>query len=290
MTIFDWDDLKFFHAVALHGSLSKAAAAVGSSQPTVGRRITALEEDLGISLFHRDGRGYSITEAGARLLEPVSEMETLSWRIGREARASAVPLRGQVRVSAPEGLVVEWLVRQLRDLRRQYPEVCISIAGESAVADVDRLGADVAIRMFRPNSPRLVSTEVGAYKNGLYAGESYLTERGRPRRVSDLENLDWITFDEDLSRMPEARWLATRTAGREPAVRSNSGLVQRAAAFAGLGVAMLPEYLGDGYDGLIRVLPRVALPSRRFWLVAHEDVARASSVQAVLEFLRAAFA
>lgn len=290
MNDFNWNDLKFFHAVAHQGSLSKAAAALGSSQPTVGRRIAALEADLGMPLFRRDGRGYVMTEAGIRLLDTASEMEALSWRIGRDARVNAIPLRGLVRVSAPEGFAVEWLARHLGDFRRANPELSIAVVAEAAVADVERLAADVAIRLFRPNLPSVVSIDVGAFRNGLYAGAAYLESHGHPRRISDLESCDWITFDDDLMRLPEARWMAKRTAERAPALRSNSGLVQRAAAVANLGIAMLPEYLGKGHRGLIRILPRVALPSRRFWLVAHEEVARANRVQVFLTFLRGAFA
>lgn len=290
ITSFSWEDLKFFYSVAQHGTLSSAAAELGSSQPTVGRRIAALEEHLGVSLFRRDGRGYALTAIGARLLKPASEIEALSWEVQRQTCAEATSVRGQVRISTSEGIGVEWLVDRLSDFRLEYPNVAVSVVTESDVADINRLAADIAIRLFRPESPRLSAANVGGFENGLFVGEKYLSRRSKPKRIADLETCEWVTFDEDLGKLAEVRWLTARTAGRAPGLRSNDVLVQRAAAIAGLGVVMLPEYLGRDHDELVRVLPRAKLPSRRLWLVAHEDLAEAGCVRVLLDFLRDAFA
>lgn len=279
-----WDDLRFFRAVAVSGSLSAAAKTVGASQPTVGRRIAALERALGVKLFVRQGRGFALTDEGSMLLEPAAQMESLVLQIERQARGEQKSAKGELRVSAPPAIGVEWLVEQLAGFSDAFPDVRVTLVTEAALADVERLAVDVALRAIAPSSPRLVARKVGTYRNGLYASETYLDRHAPIRRVADLRDHEWLSPQTDATPWPEAAWMLEKTR-RPPVLSTSSFLAIREGIRASMGLGLLPCILESDDTDLVRLLPRSSTPSRSLWLTYHEDLRRNLRVRAFVDYV-----
>lgn len=281
----NWDDLRFFHAVAEHRSLTRAARALNASQPTVGRRIANLEDALGVRLFDRSAQGYTLTGVGKQLVDPVNQIENLAWAIQRRAHGEPAPLRGNVRVSVPHGLGLYTIIPRLQELLDTHTNLTITVMTGSTVADIGRLEADVAVRLFRPPEPAIVARRAATFTTGLYASKRYLRRAGVPQSASALESHAWITFEERLAELPEVQWLIQHMGGQSPSLRSDDVLAQRAAALAGLGIALLPTYLARTELGLVSVVPEAVLPRRTIWVTTHRDLAQVARIAAVARFL-----
>src|SRR5262245_28098759 len=203
----EWTALRDFLAVAEGGSLSAAARRLGVSQPTLTRRMAALEERLGAELFLRTPRGLELTEAGEAILEPARHME-------QEARNAEVAvtgrdraLAGPVRITATEGLAIDWLTPELAVFRRNHPEIEIQFLIRNTNVNLLELAADIAVPLARPRQADLVARRVGTLAYGLYAEHGYLDARGRPRNDDDLRGHQAVVFDELLRHSQFGTWL-----------------------------------------------------------------------------------
>jgi len=192
----NWSSLKDFLAVAECGSLSEAARRYGVSQPTLTRRIAALESSLGAELFRRSPRGLELTEAGEAVVEPARQMEREAQALELAVSGRDRALAGTVRITATEGLAVEWLTPALADFREQHPRIDLEIIVRNTALNVLRREADIAIRLGRPQQMELVTRRVGELVLGLYASRAYLEELGTPRTRDELAEHRGVAFDE----------------------------------------------------------------------------------------------
>ncbi|MGF1551932.1 MAG: LysR family transcriptional regulator [Paracoccaceae bacterium] len=281
----DWDDLRFFHAVARTGSLSGAARELGVSQPTVGRKIRDLETALQAKLFDRLACGYSLTEAGWRIFDKATEMadaaRCIADRVSGETNAAA----GAVRLTCPEGLGAAWLTPHLRALRQRHPHLAVQVSLCSTTLDLANGEADVALRMGEPQDTTLVGRRIGEIAFHLYASRDYLAERGVPSSLEDLAAHRVIESGGKLAGVPQALLLRDRAHGASVSLSLDSLLAQAAAARAGFGVAALPTYLVAEAGDLVRVLDerfRVVMP---LWLLTREDLRGVTRVRALQDFV-----
>jgi DNA-binding transcriptional LysR family regulator len=280
----NWSALKDFLAVAETGSLSAAARRLGVSQPTLTRRMAALERDLQAELFRRSPRGFELTEVGEALLEPARRMED-------EAHAAAIAvtghdreLAGVVRITATEGLANDWLAPELARFREAHPRIVLEVLVQNTVLNVLRREADIAIRLNRPQQPELVARRVGELQLGLFASRSYLAAHGDPRTLDELAAHQAVAFDEADRYTGAGRWIERRLAAADVVYRANTLGAQRAAIRAGLGIGAQSCFIAARDPELVRVLPDAEV---RFeiWLVTHPGLRRSARIRAVYDFL-----
>ncbi len=272
----NWDDYRIFLVLARAGSLSRAADLLKLDHTTVGRRVAALEADLNVRLVHRLPRSIHLTAEGERLAELGGEAEEALARVARVASGAAADVRGVVRISAPPSLTLAVLAPDAAVFRRRHPGIVLGLIGEKAFANLNRLDADIALRLSRPVSPGLVVRKLGEVRFSFYAAVTY----DRPEA-----EWDFIGYDDGDDPLPQQAWLQARLGGRAFVMRSNDAASQAAAAASGAGVALLPEYVARADARLVRLPSRLQTPARELWLVVHEDLRRAPRVRAVLDWL-----
>ena len=274
----NWDDLRYFNAVARDGSLSGAARRLGVEHTTVARRLAALESDLGVRLFERDARGYALTPEGERIVETARRIEDDVFGLQRQTASDGLEMTGTVRISAPPVFASAFLTPRLAGLRHAHPGIVLELAGESRSVSLSRREADIAIRMSRPDVPSIVARQVGTLAYGLYAARGYFAR---------LPEDAWafVGYDENLDHTPQQRWLLSVSRGRPLVFRANDLASLHAAAAAGMGIGALPRFIGDADPGLERLAADASAASRDLWLAVHPDLRRSPRIRLVLDYL-----
>jgi DNA-binding transcriptional LysR family regulator len=276
----DWENLKYFAALARGGTLSAAARQLSVEHATVARRIAALEQELGLRLVDRRGRRLSLTPAGERVAQSVRQMEDQALAIERAASGERAEVTGQVTVSAPPAFAATMLAEPIVSLRRRHHGLLIRVLGENRYLSLDHREADLAIRFGRPTEGDLTATKVGVVTFRLYGSRTYLEGTAAP---------DWsfIGYDEALDATPQ-QLAVRRLAGDQPlALRSSTVELQLALARAGGGVAALPDFIAAS-DPALALASENEMVRREVWLVLHTDLKSSAPVRVVAGFLREA--
>ncbi|WNG54500.1 LysR family transcriptional regulator [Archangium gephyra] len=281
----DWNDLRYFLAIAREGTLASAARSLEVDASTVGRRLAALEEELGSKLFDRTPSGLVLTDAGRGIHSAVEEMEAAALAVERRASGEDARLEGVVRITLTEAFAVDIVLPRFATFRERHPGIEVQFLTDYGALDLARREADIAIRLTRPQGDTLVARKVGEIAIAPYASESYLERRGAPDPARGFVGHDVIGYADAAAKWPEACWLAEAAPGARVAVRCNSLLSVVTATAAGMGVGVMPCLCGDREPGLRRVAPLVASLRRDIWLVVHPDLQHNARVRATLHFL-----
>jgi DNA-binding transcriptional LysR family regulator len=279
----DWKWLETFVRAAEKGSLSAAAATLGTSQPTASRNLRCLEEQLGARLFVRHSRGLELTERGLELFAAARSLDEGVQAVFRKAAGLREEPAGTVRISVSEPMGVYVLPPCFAKLREDFPKLALELVIDNAVANLSRRDADIAVRMFRPEQLALVARRVGAVRLGLFATRGYLRRTGVPRSVDDMREHTLVGSDRDLG------WARAITAvGLSPAdfkFRTDSLVAQVAAILHGVGIGGMHARIAARHPTLVRVLPDLALEPVDAWLVMHEDLRNSPAVRTVFDAL-----
>jgi DNA-binding transcriptional LysR family regulator len=286
-SMYDWNDLRCFLAVAREGSTLAAARRLKINQTTVARRIEALEEALGLKLFERKQRGYSLTEGGREILTAAErvegEAETLERLVAQRSRRMA----GVVRVTTNEAFANMVLTPCLGEFAELYPDVRVEVAVSERRLDLARGEADVALRAGAPQDPGLVGRRLGDIRWSIYCSRDYAARRGVPDRPEALKDHFVIGALDTLAELPAARWLAAQAPAAQMLSQSNSLTNLLAALKAGLGVAPLPCMMGDAEPELIRCFAPISELDADLWLITREPLRGLAHVRAFNEFVSA---
>lgn len=262
-------------ALARHRSLSATARALGVNHATVARRVAALEGALGRVLFDRRADGYALTADGQAVVEAAAPMEAAALAVlGRLDQGGG--LSGVVRLTATRAMADAFVAPRLGELARLHPGIEIELVTGSRAFSLARREADLALRLGRPVDSSLRGRRVGRVRHRFYAAERW---RDCPHEAP------LIGFDADSANVPEAAWLERFAAGRRFALRSDSWITQAAAAAAGLGVALLPDYLAAGFAALQPLDLGAVPPDAELWLLVRPDLAAVPRVRAVADAL-----
>lgn len=280
-----WDDLRYFLSIAQEGSLAAAARTLRVDATTVGRRLVVLEKELGTRLFDRMPAGFVLTEAGRNIRSAVEDMEASVLAVERKASGDDVRLEGVVRITTTEAFAVRTLLPGFGPFRERHPGIEVQFLTDYGALDLARREADIAVRLTRPKEDTLVARKVGEIGIAPYAAESYLARRGLPDPASGFAGHELIHYADAASKWPEARWMEGVATSARVAVRCNSLLSVVAAAGAGVGIGLMPCFMGDREPGLRRLMPPVLSLRRDIWLVVHRDLQHNARVRAVLHFL-----
>jgi len=279
-----WDHYRTLLAVLDDGSLSAAARTLGLTQPTAGRHIEALEQEIGAPLFTRSAGGLAPTETALALRPHAEAMAAAAEALARTASGEAEAMRGVVRVTAAEIVSVEVLPPILTGFHEVYPEVVIELAASDLQEDLLRREADIAVRMVRPTQGALLARRIGSVKLGLYAHRRYLEAHGVPRRLDD-PGIAAIGFDRDLTMQ---RALAERQVSLTRdrfAFRADNNLAQLAALRAGFGIGACQAPLAARDPDLVPVLDNVFRYELEMWVAMHEDLKSSRRMRAMFDWL-----
>lgn len=280
----DWAGAAVFLAVARAGSMLGGAQSVGMSQPSVTRVIRALEESAGQRLFVRHARGVRLTHVGEALLVHVERAEDSLRHFQRVARGKAA-VEGSLRIATTEFLGVEVLAPRLQELRELFPRLRLELVLQNTASDLTRGDADVAVRLFRPKQPELVTRRVATLGLGMYASQDYVARRGAPHSMDELLEHELIGYD---PRGPMAGLYAQLDARLSPtafAAGTDCLSAQVALARGGFGIAALQVGFAQRYPELVQVLTELPLPRADAWLVTHEDLKDSGHVRAAFDWL-----
>ena len=274
----NWDDLHYFVVLAREGTLSAAARALKVDHVTVARRVAALEAASGLKLVDRRARLYRLTGDGQRIAALAAPMEETAFAVERAVRAAGPGIAGEVSISAPPSLANALIAPKLAELRRQHPGIRIKLIGEKRSASLNRREADLALRLSRPTEPELIARKIGHFGFSLYGAPDYLKE-------TPPHALAFIAYDTSMDDAPQQLWLKSIIGKREIVLRTSDLENQAAATRAGVGLAVLPHFLGDGDPTLVRHDAKTGQVGRDVWMVVHRDLRRAPAIRAVMEFL-----
>ena len=268
---FDWSAVRAFLLAATTGSFTAAGEALGLSQPTVGRRVSALEAELGVVLFERTGRTLELTEAGRQVLEHATSMQTAATALSLAAAGQTSTAAGPVSISCSDLVAVAWLPELLVRLRRDYPALELEVITTNSVSDLARREADIAIRHLRPDQPDLVGRKLADTSAGMYASAAYLDGVGALDDLSDLQRAVFIGFDRGEVMLHTLRSTGVALTHAHFPLIAASSVMQRALCRRGAGICFLLEPIGDADPELVRVLPELSLPVP-LWLVCHREL------------------
>lgn len=277
----DWDDLRILHVAAMEGSMLASARRLGVSHATVSRRLARLETVLGLRLVDRMPTGAVLTAEGRDLGELAARMADDAVALIRRAKGARQGLTGEVVVAAPPGLAGAVVVPALASLGAEHPALVLTIASAVPLVSLDRLEADLAIRLTRPEEASHTRRRLGTMRFGLFVAETYESGTAGPRFIGYAQRFD---------ALPQQRWLLEQAGRAGLAVRIDDIVGQRAAALAGMGIALLPEFMVGAAEGRLRAVPWDGpLPRREIWLAQHQDTRRAPAARLVADRLVAAF-
>ena len=283
---FDWNRARAFLVSAQEGSLSAASRALGVSQPTLGRQVSALEKELDTILFERVGQGLRLTPSGLRLLEYVRSMGEAAEKLALTASGHAQTLEGSICITAGEAISAVLLPPILAKLRQEQPGIQVELVASNATLDLRRREADIAIRNYRPTQNNLVAKKIRDVPGQLYASPEYLKKLGPISQASDLCRADFIGFDHsDALRDVLATMGVDLRPDNFPLLTANH-LVQWEWVKQGLGIGVMQADIGDREPLVQRIdvdgLTPITVP---MWLTVHQEVHTSRRVRIVFDTL-----
>ncbi|NYZ13320.1 LysR family transcriptional regulator [Azospirillum sp. RWY-5-1] len=286
----DWDKLRVFHAVAEAGSFTHAGETLNLSQSAVSRQISALEESLGVPLFHRHARGLILTEQGELLHRTAREVfAKLSMTEAMLTESREHP-KGPLKVTTTVAFGSTWLTPRIQEFLSIYPDIQLTLLVDDNELDLAMREADIAIRMNTPRQPDLIQRHLMSIHFHLYAHQNYAKRRGLPKTAQELDSHDLIIWPPDVrAPVPSVNWPLDvgepPAGGRRPAFQVNSTYAIYRAVESGLGIAALPDFLVDGNKDLVRVLPDVAGPKVDAYFVYAEELRHSKRIAVFRDFL-----
>jgi len=284
--MFDWNDLRYFLAVAERGSTLGAGRALRVSQTTVARRLGALEEALKLPLFERRPAGYSLTRSGQELLALARTVEAAAISLGEAASGYARDLSGTVRLTTEEIFANTLLGPILRDLHDLHPDIMIDLDADGGVRDLGQGEADIALRSTASPQPAgVVGRRLCVDNWTLYCSADYAARHGVPHHVDELRHHALIGGGGGNVWRAYETWLHERGLEKRVAIHHGSSTGLLAAVRSGFGIAVLPCIVADDEPDLIRCLPPQTGHGRALWVLTHERVRHDPRVRAVIDFL-----
>jgi len=286
----NWDDLRYFLAIARTGTLSGAARQLGVNHSTVFRRLGGLEETLGARLFDRLPNGYALTTVGEEMLTIATRIEDDVLALDRQVLGRDLELTGTIRMTTVDEIATI-LAPDLKRFHDKYPGIELEVIVEQRLLSLSRREADVAIRAgSRPTEPDLIGKRLLASAAGFYAARDYFKDRPVPHSIADLAGHDFVAPAASMPHFFSSQWIAENVPDAKITYRSNTMLGQRAGVEAGFGIGILPCSVADCVPDLVRVRPSDidVSPSGGIWLLYHADLRQTARVRAFIDHVSAA--
>jgi DNA-binding transcriptional LysR family regulator len=281
--MFDWNDLRYFLAVARHGSTIAAGKALGTSQSTVHRRLEELERRIGRPLVTRHTSGYRLTEFGEELRPYAEHVEAAVEQLQRHVSDAARDQAGVIRVTCPEP-IVQRMTPLIERFHVRHPRLRVEFVMSDRYLDLSKGDADVAFRS-GDTDDELVGRKVADSVWAVYASRSYVARHGKPARVEDLTQHALVSLDEAMSKHRVVTWLKEVAPDAKIVACNNSVLGLLYAVKSGVGIGPLPTPIADAEPELVRVLGPIPELARSWRLLTHPDLRRTPRVAAFFDFI-----
>ncbi len=284
----DWNDLRYFLAIAHHGSTIAAAKVLKVSQPTVHRRIEELEARLGRHLVVRQATGYKLTEFGSAVVPLAEQVEVAVRSLERFVFADGSGMSGDVRITCSESVGFRLIQSGLLDsFQKIHPGTSVRLLMSDRFFDIAKGEADIAIRAGDQGDDTLVGKKIGAVGWGLYSSKSYLERHPQLMKAEQLASHSVIEFDGALKHHAAAKWLRDVAPGATIAAVSSSVPGLLVAVKSGVGVAPLPSFLASREPELAAIVNPIPGLESGIYLLTHPDLRRMPRVNAFFEFVTA---
>jgi DNA-binding transcriptional LysR family regulator len=284
--MFEWDDVKYFLAVARQGSTLAAAKALKLSQSTVQRRIIELERKLGRELVKRHATGYRLTEFGEEMLPYAEQIERAALAFEQRRATIDRGEAGLIRVTCPEPIVYRIMKSALLDrFHARHPKLRVEFVMSDQHVDLARGDADVALRSGDTDDDVLVGRKIADSLWSVYASNAYIDRNGRPENIADLARHATVGFDGPMATNRAAKWLQEVAPNAAVAARVTSVLALVSLAKSGVAAVPMPIALGDAERELVRLFEPVPELTRSWRILAHPDRRRTPAVAAFFDFI-----
>jgi DNA-binding transcriptional LysR family regulator len=276
----EWSDLRIFLAIAREGTLAGAAQKLGQSQPTMGRRLRALEQAVGQTLFQRTGDGFVLTDAGEVVLAHAERIEEEALAFQRRLDGSDRQLQGLLRISSSDWFGAHLLAPVLAEFAKAHPKVVVELLTSQIRFSLPRREADLVFRIRPFDEPEVIARRLMTIPYGVYLK----SDLARPA-AGDGAGSVLITMDTNFAGMPDAVWLRKMLPHADVVSRSNNRDVQARMCACGAGIAVLPRPLGDALAGVTRIDLGEQPPSRETWVGYHRDLKKLARLRALLDLV-----
>lgn len=285
LNAFDWTLIRTFLAITDAGSLSAAARRLGAHQPTLSRQVAELEQQLGVALFERTGRGVEPTGAARLIVEHARRMESAAAGLARQLTGQREATGGSVRISASD-VAATWLLPPvLVALRLAEPGIQIDLVASNLQSNLLRREADIAVRMVRPEQAALVRRKLGEVPLVAAAHQSYLQRAGAPQHPHELLQHQLVGSDRDREILAGFARFGLPVGREQFSLRTDDQVAYCQLVAGGGGIGFVPAYCLDQWPGMCRVLPALRIPPLPCWLVVHREIHGSRVVRRVYDFL-----
>ena len=281
----EWSDLRIFLAISREGTLGAAARKLALTQPTMGRRLRALEAAVGQKLFQRTREGFILTDEGTTLLGHAERMEEEALAIERRLAGQAQQLEGVLRITSSDWFGVHVLTPVLAEFSARHPQVTLELLTDARFLSLSRREADVAFRIRPFDEANVISRKLLHMRYGAYVGKGVAHPQAGDGTGSAL-----LALDSAFAGTPDDSWLQRMLPAARTVFRSNSRDVQARMCAQGRGVAVLPIPLGDGTAGIERIDLGADPPGRDTWIGYHRDLRALARLRAMLDLVIARLA
>lgn len=279
----DWNEIRYFLAVARHGGLTGASLELNVSPATVSRRIEAFERSMKKILFIKRQTGYLLTSEGEKMLADVMGVEYAMMKFERQTLqpAGSTPFEGLIRIATSELIASYLITPRLPAFFAAYPLMRVELLTSLDQASLPRRAADIALRMMAPSKDE--EGEHIAHPAGKMSFAPYVSVAEKNR--ADWRGMPYVSWDNARSHYPMAEWIASTYMDTLPTLSSNSLNVQLMAARSNIGVSVLPTFIGDNDPLLTRIISDAPVVSRQLWIVYHRDLRGNERISAMRDFL-----
>ncbi|MFP3518063.1 LysR family transcriptional regulator [Pseudomonas sp. SIMBA_077] len=281
--MFDWNDLRYFLELQRSGRLLTAAKRLNTTHSTVARHIERIEQHLGTALFVQHAQGYQLTPAGQALLKHAEAMENVALLAQEEITQAITPL-GKIRLGVTEGIGIIFITSRLRGLFERYPGLEVELVAVPRFVSILNREAEISIHLDRPHADLLITRKLTDYRLALYASPDYLARAQPLNSRDDLANHYWIGYVDDLLYSEELKFINHFCRNPTVTFSSTSVIAQQQAARAGLGIAVLPNYMASNDPELVRVLPDESV-QRSYWISTRRELHKSVRLRVVWDFL-----
>ncbi|RKF19910.1 LysR family transcriptional regulator [Alginatibacterium sediminis] len=281
----NWEWIRWFIALSEHGSINKAAASLGVSQPTLSRNLATLEHQLELSLFKRSNQGIEISEHGLKLLDAARQMSKGADQILRTVQGSQQDISGTIRISVNEIIAFYVMPRLISEFRRLYPRIQIELVVSNSVSSLSKREADLAIRMFAPTQPDFVAKKLPDLPLSFYASHDYIALNGEPKTPEQLLQHSLIGFDQSTESIEAAARLGWKIKPENFAIRCDNLLVSIQLLLSGAGVLATHKGLAQQYRQIKELEVFKDTLSLEYWLVCHHDVHTNPRIRLLMNYI-----
>ncbi len=285
----DWDKLRIFHATAEAGSFTRAGELLKINQSSVSRQVSALEHELNVALFHRHARGLTLTEQGQMLMHTATEIREKLQAAETLINDTREKPFGPLKITVPIGLGSIWLVPRLPEFMKLYPDIDLELQLTDEELELSPGVTEVAIRFREPQQSGLIRKKMFTVHFHIYASADYLKRSGTPRSCEELNSHDIMLLGETapIHFLPANRLDLVREDGsrRKPVLKTNGVYAQKQAVKAGLGLAVLPDYMVRDDSFLVPVLRNVDMPELDVFYVYPEEHRKSKRIDVLRDFL-----